>query len=98
MGNNPIVSPPYLKTLVLDGACPLDPGPDVGGGFPRDLAGDLRVLHGGDLDMNVDPVQERAADALTVLEDLAGAASAEPFQIPGVAARTWMRCLFARQH
>src|SRR5581483_9760046 len=51
-----------VAALLLDGAGALDAGADLGGGFGLCVAAEFLIGDGGDLDVNVDAVEEGAAD------------------------------------
>ena len=86
------------EAMVLNGAGLLDPCSNFFGGFRRLRAGYIRVLNRRNFDVKIDAIQKRAADALAVLEDLAGIAATDPFEIACVTAMAGMHCHSARQH
>ena len=61
----------------------------------RPTGGQLAVLDGGDVDLNVDAVQQRSRDAGPVALNLGRRAGAFVLGLAVVAARTGLRCLFA---
>ena len=61
---------------------------DRGGAFLRAGAGDVAVFDGGNFDVEVDAIEERAGDALAITLHLERTAAAFAFQIAEVAART----------
>ena len=63
------------------------------GGFFRSLAGDVAVFDGRHFDMQIDTIEQRPGNALTISLHLDWAATAFAFEIAEVAARTWIhRC------
>jgi hypothetical protein len=86
----------FGKAGSLDFADALDALADLGGGFASGVAGEVLVFHGGDFDVDIDAVEERAGDAVAVALDVGGAAAAFAFRIAEEATFAWMRSLFAR--
>ncbi len=87
----------FGEAVTLDDARFFHALADGGGAFAGDsLAGDVPIRHGGDFDVDVDAVEERAGDAVAVALDIVGAAPALALRIAEVAAFAGMRCLFAR--
>ena len=85
------------ETLALDFAGLGDAVADGGAGFAGSaFAGKVPVLDGGNFDVDVDAVEERAGDAVAVTLDVDRAATAFAFGVAEVAALAGMRCLFAR--
>jgi hypothetical protein len=78
--------PARAEPLGLPGAGPEHLGQQVGRGRPRRGLGQLRERHGGDLDVQVDAVQQRAGDLAQVLLDLRRRAAAGPPRIGAVSA------------
>ena len=74
--------------VLLDGAGGHDPLPDGPGGLLGGGGGHLPVVHIRDFDMEVDAVEEGAADALAVAGDLHRMAAALPFWIPVITTGT----------
>ncbi len=64
------------ETLELAFAGGLDAGTDGGGVFDLAPVGEFFVVDAGDFDMNVDTIEERAADAFLVAGDGGGGAAA----------------------
>src|SRR4051812_35798455 len=82
-----------VKTALLFLARGLDPLTNRNGIFFGARARDVAVFDGGDFDMEIDPIEERAGDALAIPLDLSRAAAAFAFQIAEVSAGTWVhRC------
>ena len=75
-----------LKALGLHEAGLLDPGADDGGGLAGFAAGEGFVIHQGDIDMEVDAVEERAADAVAILLHHGRGAATGAFEIAIVTA------------
>jgi hypothetical protein len=84
-----------FEPLSLDSPRLVDPSADLGGGFAGVVRGQFLVTQGGDLDMDVISVEERAGDARGVALDLGWRAAVFPAGIRKVAARTPLRCLSA---
>ena len=61
---------------------------DRGGTFLGAFAGDVAVFDGRHFDVQIDAIEQRAGDALTIALDLHRAATAFAFQIAEIAART----------
>ncbi len=76
----------FGEALGLDGAGLLDAGADGGGGFALFGGGEGFVVDEGDFDMEIDAVEERAADALAVFLDEGRATAAFAFGIAIIAA------------
>ena len=77
-----------MKADVLYFAGALDAFADRGGGFFRPSARDIAVFDGGDFDVEIDAIEERAGDALPVTVHLGRAAAAFAFQIAEISAGT----------
>ena len=85
------------EALALDVARFFHALADGGGGLAgSSFAGDVPIRHGGDFDVDVDAVEERAGDAVAVTLDIGGAATALAFRVAEVTAFAGIRCLFAR--
>ena len=74
------------EALFLDLARPFDPGLDRGRRLARFPCRQIAVADRGDLDMDVDPVEERSGDPPLVLADLLGRAAAGAAPVAEVAA------------
>src|SRR3954463_13994821 len=82
-----------VKTALLFLARGLDPLTNRDGIFFGARARNVAVFDGGDFDMEIDPIEERAGDALAIPLDLGRPAAAFAFQIAEVSAGTWIhRC------
>jgi hypothetical protein len=79
-----------MKTGLLFFPGALDAFSDRGGIFFGSGARDVAVFDGGNFDVEIDAVEERAGDALAVTLHLDGAAAAFAFQIAEVSARIWI--------
>jgi len=79
------------ETIILDVARLFNPCLDRGGRFSRLPRRQIAVVDGGDLHMDVDPVQQRAGNPSLVLADLLGRAAAGAASVAEVSARTGMR-------
>src|SRR5437868_3555534 len=77
-----------METGTLCLARLLDAVADRGGIFFSPRAGDVSVLDGRNFDMKIDPVQERAGDALAITLNHDGTTTAFAFQVAEVTART----------
>jgi hypothetical protein len=60
-----------FEPLLLDVTGGDDPLADGGRGFAVALAGDVLEFHGGDFDVQINPVEQRAGDAVQIILDLA---------------------------
>ena len=60
------------------------------------LAGDVPILHGWDFNVQIDTVQQRAGDALSITLHLGGTATAFAFEVAKVAA--WTRIHRGDEH
>jgi hypothetical protein len=60
-----------LEPLLLDVARGDDPFANRGGRFAVALAGDVLEFHGRHFDVQIDPVEQRAGDAVQIIRDLA---------------------------
>jgi hypothetical protein len=85
------------ETLGLAVADCFDPFADTGGGLGLLLAGYFTELTGGHLEVDVDPAEPWAGDAVAIALDLDEAAAALAFRVAEEAALAWMRCHFANQ-
>src|ERR1044072_8741919 len=77
-----------METAALFFARALDAVSNSGGRVFRSRAGDVAIFHGGDFDVEIDAVEERARDALAITLDLDRAATALAFQIAVIPAGT----------
>ncbi len=75
-----------LKTFELNLAAADDALANRVGGFARFFVGQLLVIDHGNFYVEVDPVQERAGDALAIVFDIGGGAGAFALGIAEVAA------------
>ena len=80
-----------VKTDVLFFAGALDAVANWGGGFFGSGARDVAVFDGGDFDVKIDAIEERAGNALAITLHLDGTTAAFAFQIAEVSARTGIR-------
>ena len=71
-----------LEALLLDGACGVDPRADHGRGLRLFPAAHGVVFDGGNGDVHVDPVKQRAGDAVQVALHLLFRAGAAPVGVP----------------
>src|SRR3954468_8203039 len=76
-----------MEAGALGFAGALDAVANGGGRFFGAGTRDVAVFDGGDFDVEIDAIEERAGDALPVTVDLGRAATAFAFQIAEVAAR-----------
>ena len=91
-GRHPAVDDGALasETVGLAGAGLLDFGQEVRGGGARRGFGKLGEGDGGDLDVEVDPVEQRAGDLAQILFDLRRRAATRPTRVGSISARTWI--------
>ncbi len=62
-------------------------GAEIGGGWAGRHLGDLGERDGGDLDVQVDAVEQGAGDAIQILLDLGRRAATRPARVGAIAAR-----------
>jgi hypothetical protein len=84
-----------LEACRLPGTCLADALADLGRGLTQATVSQFLVFDAGDLEVDVDAVEQWARDALLVAGDGRGRAGALLDRIPGKAAGTPLRCPFA---
>jgi len=67
---------------------------DHGGGFAGIASGQILIFHGRHFHVDIDSVQERAANTLPVFFNLRRRAAAIPFPVSEKTAGASLRCLF----
>src|SRR5690242_7250072 len=85
-----------LKTLLLKFSRANDAFANGSGTFLGSFAGNVAIFDGRHLDVQIDPMKQRAGNALTVTLHLQRAAPAFALKIAEVAAGTWVHC--SHQH
>jgi hypothetical protein len=87
--------PPRSQIQSKKAASSLDAVANRGGWFAGGVAGEVLVFDGGDFDVDIDAVKERAGDAVAVALDIGGTAAAFAFWVAEEAAFAGMRYHFA---
>jgi hypothetical protein len=85
------------KTVFLDLPGLFDADPDVGGGVARFPGRQIAVADRGDLDMDVDPIQQWSGDPALILADLLGRAAAGTAPVAEITAGASIRDTFLKK-
>src|ERR1700757_4242458 len=85
------------KTLLLSFPGLDDALADGSGSFLSAFAGNVTIFDGRHFDVQIDSIEQRTGDALTVTLHLHGAAAAFAFEIAEVTARAWIHCRYEHE-